>query len=299
MNAGKRRDLMMDREYEFMKKVNRAVLIVTWMVAIINIAGYTAQYLKGHRTLAFLVVFVALLSAIGLTTSILYRRNAGNHLIKHLTFFGFFFAYSHAMFTAEFFYTAFSVYGFTLIYSLYADKKLSYVHSAFLAGVNMAYIGFRLVQGFHADTDAAQYMLQVGILTIYLFSLIMVTRVLADLRDTSERHIIQAEHSMAAMTDTAQTALVLSRQVQQVSGRMERDNKSLSERTHEQAASLEQIEGTMAGLGRSFQSITELSQQMEQLFATNLTVIHESEQSVQETVGTIEEYQQQTDRPDY
>ena len=69
------------------RRVNRFVLLLNWAIDFLLIAGYTLEYFKGGKTLAYLLVMAAIIVVPMVLATILFLRNNRTGVMKYVTLF--------------------------------------------------------------------------------------------------------------------------------------------------------------------------------------------------------------------
>ncbi len=183
------------RRQSFMKRANHSSNIIVWVLTVVLGSGFLVEYLKHNRSLAFTVAFLSSIFLLALASTIAYKLWPSNRLIRYITCYGYLTAYCVVLFTGDKYLAVIFAYAVSIAYCIYADRLFTIIESAVIFLINLAYIGFRMANGYNTSLDTTQYTLQVGTLVIYLTGLIIVVNFLANFRNTAEKNLQAAEEA--------------------------------------------------------------------------------------------------------
>ncbi len=164
---------------ESVKRVNRFVLLANWILDVIFILGYTQEFLKGAKTLSYLVIMLTIIIVPMVTASILYFKAKDSNFMKYITLTGYYILYIYVMFTAEPNRPLVFVYIFPIIieYFLYFDLRLIVISSCTFVAINIVklvyYIAFL---GLTDPFNATNYLIQMASIGLFAFTLIASTK---------------------------------------------------------------------------------------------------------------------------
>lgn len=129
-----------------LQKTNKIVLIANWVLDSVLIAGYIVEYLKGAKTLEYILGFFLLVLIPMLISTWLYFKNKQSNYLQHITMTGYLVVYTFAMFTAATERILVFVYMFPimLMYLLYFNLTLIVIGCSLAMAVNAAKIGYYL-----------------------------------------------------------------------------------------------------------------------------------------------------------
>lgn len=183
-----------------MKLQNRAILISWTVLVVVLDLAYTLEFVKGVRSLSYLMVFVALSLVPLVATLVLAMRGKCTKQIKYLVAWGYFVFYLYCMFTAK--------NGITFTYSVpmlfalvtYMDVKLIRAFGGMNLLANIISVVRDIV--LHSDswkTNLTVYEIQIALTAICMvFAMLAVKTVAKD----NELKMQDIQHVNASLSDT-------------------------------------------------------------------------------------------------
>lgn len=162
------------------KRVNRFVLLANWVLDIFLILGYALEYVKGAKTLAYIIEMLLIILLPMVFANILYIRNNRNIYVKYITVIGYFALYIFVMFTASSSRPLVFVYMFPIIvaYFLYFDLKFIVVSCSAVLTINVIKILYYIIGLGLSDPDSTtNYLIQFAAVCLFSFSLVGATMI--------------------------------------------------------------------------------------------------------------------------
>ncbi len=151
---------------------NRVVLIINTILSLFLVFGYLAEYLKGHRSLQYIIIFAASVIIPISIAFFMYIKNAANKKIKYITMVGYLIIYSIALTTASTRLAFVYIFPIIVMYLLYFDLKLTVYSYSYVFVLNMAVIIQSL---FFTEVDArAITELTIQFAAIFLFGIAII-----------------------------------------------------------------------------------------------------------------------------
>lgn len=273
--------------FESLHRINKSVLLINWILDGFLILGYLVEYLKGAKTLTFLLLFLAVVLVPMLTGTFLYFRNKNDLRLKYITLAGYFVLYTFAMFSAP--RTMIYVYLFPIIsmYLLYFDLKLINV-SCFIVfmlnAIRVIYLVF--FKGFRSPDITTDYTIQMASVILYWVSLAVSTKLSNDFSNEKMQDIeSEQQKQKEIMAD-----------VFNIAGIMGTNSNKVFSIVNELSASTEVVSKAMdnisTGTNNNDENIKkqlELTKGIQGLIAEASKFSDEMDSISSETVGTVKE----------
>lgn len=158
------------------KRTNKVVLAINWVLDTILLLCYILELFKGQRDVAYVAIFSAIiLIPMGLSTFV-YLKNKKSDLVKIISIIGYFVMYGFAMFTSDKMLVYTYMFPIILMYFLYFDLKfiIACCSAAFLINiVKVVYTAVILEN--NSGTDTTNYTIQLASVLLYGISLVIST----------------------------------------------------------------------------------------------------------------------------
>lgn len=210
----------MDREFNFMKKVNSAVLIISWAISLLIPAIFIADYFKHIRTLPETIIFSSLVIGSSIIATILYKSDPASRRIKIVIFVGFFTVYAWIIITTQVV-TSFSfIFPFLAMFSLYTDVRFILVTTIVAFFINVFKVASSFLQGNVSHLDSTNFAVQLVMLTLFGLTIFLVTKVSAGLKKDLESNLDELEESKDSqnemLNDILKTLRILDKNSQEI-----------------------------------------------------------------------------------
>ncbi len=165
-------------------KINGYVLLINWILDLFLLVGYIVEYLKGGRSLPFLLAFFSIMIFPLAIASFFYKKDSEDYKIKFITLSGYFVLYIFTVFST----TRTMVYVYILpmlsMYLLYFNLQFMRISCIAMVAVNTLRVvwlaGFK---GLNSPTLITDYTIQMA--SVILFSVVYVgtTRISNEIND--------------------------------------------------------------------------------------------------------------------
>jgi methyl-accepting chemotaxis protein len=235
------------------RRVNRFVLLLNWAIDFLLIAGYTLEYFKGGKTLAYLLVMAAIIVVPMVLATILFLRNNRTGVMKYVTLFGYLILYVYVMFNADPGRMHMFAYMFPIVlsYFLYFDLKLVILGSAAFTLVNIARIVYLMFFLRYTSTfDTTNYLIQFCCVVTFSISLIFSTKISNTFSDEKIGDIMTEQSKQENIfRDVLKIAAVLDKNSREV----HRIVKELEEFTNVASNAVQEIEKGVADTAANIQ----------------------------------------------
>lgn len=270
-------------------KVNFFVLLVNAILDFFLIIGYGLEYIKGTKTIGYVVILLAIVLVPMISATFVYLKNHQSSTMKIITLSGYFVLYIFVMFTAASDRPLVFVYMFPIIvgYFLYFDIRIVIASSIGFMTVNIAkilyYVAFlKLTDSF----NTTNYLIQFAAVFIFSFSMLFSTK-LSNQFNREKMDDIESERKKqeVILEDVLHIAAVLdknSKEVQRIVG-------ELSELTDVASNAVQEIEKGAADTAGNIQLQSELTHNIQDLISNAFRDSENMEQISRNTARTLEE----------
>ncbi|KNY30237.1 methyl-accepting chemotaxis protein [Pseudobacteroides cellulosolvens] len=155
-----------------LKRTNRIVLIINWVINLILIVGYIMEFLKGNRSLAYVGTMLSLIIVTFSLATIVYFRNSSSIKIKYLTLSAYFIIYGFSLMTSDRFAVFTYLFPILLMYFLYFDFKLIIWASSISITLNLiSMLKNILILKLINQSLSTDYTIQLCVVIMYCISL--------------------------------------------------------------------------------------------------------------------------------
>ncbi len=277
------------------KRVNRFVLFLNWGIDIFLIAGYLMEYIKGAKTLTYLLVMMAIVVFPMVAATLLFMKDNRSNIMKYVTLTGYFILYVFTMFTASPDRVLVFCYMFPIVlsYFLYFDLKLIIATNIAFALVNVAKIVYSFAfLGLKSSFDTTNYLIEFACVFMFAASLIYSTKISNAFSDEKVRDIRDEQSKQESiLKDVLKTAAVLDKNSREV----HRIVKELAEFTNIASNAVQEIEKGAADTAANIQVQSGLTHDIQDLITDTSKDSESMEQislntaeAVSEGLGIIE-----------
>jgi len=249
------------------RRVNKFVLVLNWGIDIFLITGYLLEYLKGEKTLPYLLVLTALMVVPMVIATLIYRKNNRSNIMKYVTLSGYFILYAFVMFTAPTDRMMVFSYMFPIVlsYLLYFDLKLVITGSAAFMAINIARIAYLMFFiGKNSSFETTDYLIQFGCVLMFSLSLIFSTKISNTFSDEKIMDIrTEQANQESILRDVLKIAAVLDKNSKEV----HRIVKELEEFTNIASNAVQEIEKGVADTASNIQVQSGLTHDIHELIS--------------------------------
>jgi methyl-accepting chemotaxis protein len=263
----------------FLRKVNKAVITINFVISTIVVLGFLSEYLKGTRSLGFLLLILGLTVPSLIAAVVIYKVNKTSTLIKHILFISTFASYLAAVLTSNNAMVFVFAFPLTIAYSLYADKKLTYTHAFLIFTVNLLHVFLRIKAGHLQAEDTADYTMQIGTIIMYFTAVVWVVKVTKGLRDDNEANLLKVtssqEHQSKMLEDMLQSVGTLNKNSKKLSDFVE----NLSQSSECVASAVSEIASGASSTSEDIQHQTVLVDEVNKKISKAFTSSKEMEDS--------------------
>ena len=128
-------------EDQVKQKTNKVVLTINTLLSLFLVVGYAIEYLKGNRSLEYILSFIiAVIIPIAIAIFV-YFRNKQTEVMKYITLIGYLIIYTIALTTTKTSLTFVYIFPIMLMYVLYFNLRLTIYSYSYVLFINVAVIG--------------------------------------------------------------------------------------------------------------------------------------------------------------
>ncbi|MCL2044916.1 MAG: methyl-accepting chemotaxis protein [Oscillospiraceae bacterium] len=149
------------------EKSNRIVLIMNIIICSALTIGYFMDYLKGRKTVVFVLVFLIATIMQLCINIVAYKKKKDSVSFKYVGVAGYLVVYCFAMFSSDTYFTYTYVFPMLVLYILYYDVSFIKVAGISAVALNIGKIAFQLLHGHFSDTDITSYTVQMASVVIF------------------------------------------------------------------------------------------------------------------------------------
>jgi len=224
-------------------RINRSVLLINYMLDTFLLIGYIVEYVRGGKTLQFLLFFFAIMLIPLLIATVLLKRNNEDERIKYITLAGYFILYIFAVFST----TRTMVFVYILpmlsMYLLYFNYKLIQVSCIIMVIINFLRIGYLVgFKGIRDSQTITDYEIQIACVLLFAFVYTATTRIsnainrekmktIEDEKDKQKKMISEILATSAILIEDSQKAFDIVDKLEQSSGDISTAVREISRET--------------------------------------------------------------------
>lgn len=230
-----------------LSKVNRIVLMINWVLDIFLIIGYFAEFLKGAKSLTFVLAFIIVVLIPMIPATIIYFKTPDSKRLPLITLIGYCFIYIFAMFTST--RTLVYVYVFPILsaYLLYFDLSMIIASCSVMLIINAARIVWLVIgKGMNSPQLITDYTIQLASVIIFGISFVVTTRMSNRLNNEKLLAIQNEQHSLHDLLGDIAAA----------SGHLSGSSRQLSDINQSVAADMIRISASTQAIAAGMQEIT-------------------------------------------
>ncbi|MCX7749746.1 MAG: methyl-accepting chemotaxis protein [Clostridia bacterium] len=160
-----------------LQRTNGVVLLINCFLTVFLCIGYTIEYLKGQKTLNYVLLFyIIAIVPIAFATTV-YLKNKESKNFKLFTLVGYFILYIFVMFTADKILVYVYMFPIIMMYFLYFDLRLMIRSCGIIFIINILRISKDIfVIGKNKPDDITNYTIQFASVFLFCFALIVATK---------------------------------------------------------------------------------------------------------------------------
>lgn len=177
-----------------LKMINKRVLQIHVLIFVIFALGLTGEYMKGNRTIPFIVAVLSI-AFVGLISSyVVYNKKNDSTKIKWILMISYGIPYIITLLTSNKAMTFIFFFPYSITYTLYADWVLTIIQNAVAFITIGLFIFLRISAGATTSLDTSNYVLMVGTVMMYIPATLTIVRVTRNLRKQTMDNLIELEN---------------------------------------------------------------------------------------------------------
>ncbi len=155
---------------------NKVVLTINSLLSFFLVVGYFVEYLKGNRSLEYILFFImAVIIPIALAI-IVYNRNNQTEAMKYITLTGYLVIYTIALTTTNTSSTFVYIFPIMLMYMLYFNLRLTVYSYSYVFLINVGVIGYKIITGNVDKASSTELTIQFAAVILFGMAIILSTK---------------------------------------------------------------------------------------------------------------------------
>lgn len=213
---------MKQKKMPELHRINKAVLIQYAILTIILLAAYILEFVKGSRTLPYILIFMFFDLVPFVLFAVIYKKNPESSKLKNILSIGFSLLYAFVLITAAVPTTFVYIFMIYVTIIPYGDIRLCYITGGIAVLANIGSVIYGFVTSSLSTNDLVMIEIQVISIAIGAFFVYLTTNVIgkvnAQKMDEIHEEKDKTEHLLANTLDISQG---ISDDIETVSTRME------------------------------------------------------------------------------
>lgn len=213
---------MKQKKMPELHRINKAVLIQYAILTIILLAAYILEFVKGSRTLPYILIFMFFDLVPFVLFAVIYKKNPESFKLKYILSIGFSLLYAFVLITAAVPTTFVYIFMIYVTIIPYGDIRLCYITGGIAVLANIGSVIYGFVTSSLSTNDLVMIEIQVISIAIGAFFVYLTTNVIgkvnAQKMDEIHEEKDKTEHLLANTLDISQG---ISDDIETVSTRME------------------------------------------------------------------------------
>lgn len=189
-----------DRLFQYEKAANFIVIAVSWVMSLILSVGFMIEFLKGTRSLGFVLPILSIDIISVIAGTVLYTRNPLSRAVRYVTFIGFYIMYLFTLMTATTDVTFTFVFPLATLFCIYLDRWFISIVCTLVLLLNGVYIVEKLMMVDKRDIGITAYnqftttiMIHVFVLLLFMSSSLAIVYIFSRLKQTMDNKIQEAK----------------------------------------------------------------------------------------------------------
>lgn len=190
------------QDFQYVRGVNFIVIIVCWIMSFILSAGFIIEYIKGTRTLEFVISILSMGFLSVIAGTVFYIKNPLTRYIRYFTFGGFFMMYFFTLLSATTSVTFTFIFPLFTLFCMYLDRWFMFFVCSLVLILNGVYIVDKLRTVDKLDIGEAAYnqfsttiLIHTFVLFLFMSSLLAIVYIFKRLKTTMDNKILEAKEA--------------------------------------------------------------------------------------------------------
>ncbi len=191
-----------------LKRTNFTAILINALIDLFLVLGYVVEYLKGGKTLSFVVMIIVVVLIPMIWAVIVYKRKGNCEYIKYITLIGYFILYTIAMFFST--RTLIYVYMFPIIsvYLLYFNLKLIVTSCIAIVALNISRIIYNIsIHQLSSPDLTTDYTIQMASVILFSISLILTTKLSNQFSNAKLESLQKEQNAQKAVSENLRNVL--------------------------------------------------------------------------------------------
>ncbi len=258
------------------------------MIVVLLSLGYGMEYLKGVRSIQYVLSLVSLGAISVVIGNFIYFRNRESRWIRLVSFVGFYSMYGVAMLTGRTPVIFVFIFPLLAVFALYFDRKFIYIVSALVLLMNLVYVGIKIRGGMTDSFDTSVFTVQILVIIMYLIAASVAISMSSKLKEDLEEKMMHVEKSQEEqkemMNDILQIAEILDKNCQMVYDNVAQIAMSSEGVT----AAVNEISSGTTNTAESIQNQSVFAHEIQQKIQDTHLIANEMEKASTETEQVVE-----------
>ncbi len=219
-------------EKQVKQLTNKVVLIINCLLSLFLVVGYVGEYIKGVRTLLYIVVFVTVVVVPITTAIVVYNRNKHSGVLKYITLIGYLVIYTIALITSHSALSFVYIFPIIVMYILYFDLRLTVVSIIYVFAINTGVIIYKIISGAVTTKTSTDVTIQFAAITLFGIALILSTKLSNLFNYTKIKSLKDQQHKQEQMlSNTLKAAHIMEANAKELQNFMNKLNLSMNQVT--------------------------------------------------------------------
>lgn len=253
----------MERNYNFMKRVNKLVIFVHLAMFLFVCGGFTREFILHKRSLLEvagidLVLLTGLIIAIGI-----YIKNAASEKLKYILFITFTAVYTYTSFTAKASIIFIFVFAMSLIYCAYSEKKFTYIQCSIMFIINMLEIAMEISSGKVSEQYITEYIIKVVTFLLFYITVAIVVSITRNLNNEAEEKVVEIEKAQDQGKKMIEDILRIANIINKNSNEVHQAFEQIMQGSNVVSNAVSEIAAGASGTAGDIQNQTQLANQIQ------------------------------------
>ncbi len=155
---------------------NKVVLTINSLLSLFLVVGYFVEYLKGNRSLGYILSFIMTVIIPIALAIIVYNRNKQSEVMKYITLTGYMVIYTLALTTTNTSSTFVYIFPIMLMYILYFNLRLTVYSYSYVFLINVGVIGYKIITGNVDKSSSTELTIQFAAVILFGIAIILSTK---------------------------------------------------------------------------------------------------------------------------
>ncbi|EYE87628.1 hypothetical protein Q428_12200 [Fervidicella metallireducens AeB] len=274
-----------------LKIINKRVLEIHLLIFAIVALGFFLEYKKGNVEFIFILIVLGF-SFLGLITSyIIYKKKNDSTSVKWILMITFGIAYAVNLLKAENAMTFIFLFPYSMIYTLYADKKLSYIQNTAATILVGVFVALKISRGAVTNLDISNYVLIAGTIIMYLPAVFSVVTLTGKLKKQTAENLIEIESKEKAMRRAMDNLFEIANLVKNNSSELNNIIDDISSSTIAFSTAVEEIAQSASSTATEIQETNNIVENIKREVENTSQASMEIQDSTNVTMGIVEKGQ--------